>query len=48
LWEAGRGLIPSDPQIFVGANAKTWLDALDARIPKTETPKVGRSANETT
>jgi Peptidase C13 family len=47
LWEAGRGLIPSDPQFFIGENANAWLDALEARVPKTETPKVGRAANET-
>lgn len=48
LWEAGRGLVPSDPQIFIGDNARSWLNALEARVPKTETPKVGRAANETT
>lgn len=47
LWEAGRGLIPSDPQIFIGDKARHWLDPLEARMPKTETPKVGRAANET-
>jgi Peptidase C13 family len=47
LWEAGRGLVPSDPQLFVGEKAQLWLDALEARMPKTETPKVGRPANET-
>lgn len=47
LWEAGRGLVPSDPQIFIGAKARAWLDPLEARMPKTETPKVGRAANET-
>jgi hypothetical protein len=47
LWEAGRGLVSSEPQLFVGDKAKLWLDALDARMPKIETPKVGRSANVT-
>lgn len=47
LWEASRGLFPSDPQIFVGAKARAWLAPLETRIPKTETPKVGRPANET-
>lgn len=47
LWEAGRGLIPSDPQIFIGGKARLWLDPLEARMPKTETAKVGRAANET-
>jgi hypothetical protein len=47
LWEAGRGLVPSDPQIFIGTKARAWLDPLEARMPKTETPKVGRAANET-
>lgn len=47
LWEAGRGLIPSDPQIFIGDKARGWLEPLEMRVPKTETPKVGRAANET-
>jgi hypothetical protein len=48
LWEAGRGLVPSDPQIFIGDKARIWLGPLEARMPKTETPKVGRAANVTT
>lgn len=47
MWEAGRGLVPSEPQIFIGDRAHLWLDALEARMPGTETPKVGRPANET-
>lgn len=47
MWEAGRGLVPSEPQIFVGDRAHLWLDALEARMPGTETPRVGRPANET-
>lgn len=47
MWEAGRGLVPSEPQIFVGDKAHLWLGALEARMPKTDTPKVGRAANET-
>jgi hypothetical protein len=47
MWEASRGLTPSNPQYFVGDAAKNWLDPLEARMPKTETPKVGRPANET-
>ncbi len=47
LWEAGRGLAPSEPQIFIGDKAHLWLDALEMRMPKTETPKTGRAANMT-
>ncbi len=45
-WELTKGLTSSDPQVVIGAEAKTWLSALEARMPKTETPKVGRPAIE--
>jgi hypothetical protein len=37
-------LLPSRPQVFVGDNAHVWLDALERKMPKTETPKMGRPA----
>jgi hypothetical protein len=37
-------LLPSRPQVFVGENAHVWLDALERKMPKTETPKIGRPA----
>ncbi len=45
-WEATRKLVPSRPQIFVGDKAKDWLAPLEAKMPKVETPKVGRPAVE--
>jgi hypothetical protein len=43
-WEGELKLLPSRPQVFVGDNARVWLDALEARMPKTQTAKVGRPA----
>lgn len=43
-WEAALKLVPSRPQIFVGEKAGEWLAPLEARIPKSDTPKVGRPA----
>jgi hypothetical protein len=43
-WENVLKLLPSRPQIFVGENAHVWLDALELKMPKTETPKIGRPA----
>ncbi len=45
-WERLRGLPPSNPQFFVGARARNWLQALEARTPVTITAKVGRPAIE--
>jgi Peptidase C13 family len=47
-WEAKMGLEPSNPQVSIGDDTATWLAALDTRMPKTETLKVGRPALETT
>jgi Peptidase C13 family len=47
-WEAKMALQPSNPQVWVGEDAEKWLPLLEARIPATETPKVGRPAMETT
>ena len=48
LWEAKLGLEPSNPQVSIGDDTATWLTALEAQMPTTETPKVGRPAIETT
>lgn len=45
-WERMRGLPSSNPQFFVGAHARGWLQSLEARMPVTTTPKVGRPAIE--
>jgi Peptidase C13 family len=47
-WEAKMGLQSSNPQISIGDATSKWLTALEARMPATETPKVGRPALETT
>lgn len=44
-WESGGRLTPSEPQIDVGSAAQVWLDKLDARVPRTASPRVGRPAN---
>jgi len=46
-WEAlgvNMGVIPSNPQISIGSKVTTWLTPLEARMPKTATPMVGRPA----
>ena len=43
-WEGQLKLPPSRPQVFVGDNVRVWLDALEDRMPKTPTAKVGRPA----
>ena len=45
-WEAARDLISSRPQVYFGDKANLWLIPLEARMPKIETPKVGRPAVE--
>lgn len=42
-WEAQFQVVPSRPQISVGAAAR-WLDALERRMPAGETAPVGRPA----
>jgi hypothetical protein len=44
-WEVAERLDPSNPQIDIGINARVWLDKLDARVPRTAAPRVGRPAN---
>jgi hypothetical protein len=48
IWEAKMNLQPSQPQISIGEDTGTWLMALETNMPKTDTPKVGRPALETT
>lgn len=43
-WESSKQLLASRPQTFVGDKANVWLDPLEARMPKTTTPKVGKAA----
>lgn len=46
-WEAmgaNMGIIPSEPQITIGSKVDVWLKPLEARMPKTATPLVGRPA----
>jgi hypothetical protein len=45
-WETKYQLKPSEPQLFVGAKTKPWLDALEKRMPKATSAKVGRPAIE--
>lgn len=43
-WESERGLLGSEPQIFVGDKAAGWLGAIERRVPTVATAKVGRPA----
>jgi hypothetical protein len=43
-WEARTGILPSQPQIAIGAGTARWLGALEARMPKTATQPAGRPA----
>lgn len=43
-WEERAKLTPSRPQTFVGDKANVWLTPLEAKMPKTETAKVGKAA----
>jgi hypothetical protein len=47
-WEDKMKLQASNPQVSIGEDSSIWLTAIEARMPKTETPKVGRPALETT
>lgn len=46
-WEAEVRSMPSQPQLFVGAEAARWLSALEQRLPPAAPPS-GRPALETT
>lgn len=43
-WETKGKLIPSQPQVSIGAHTGVWLDALDRRRPKDVTQPVGKPA----
>jgi len=43
-WEAGKKFEPSYPQVSIGGRVGTWLGPLEARMPKTATPPVGKPA----
>ncbi|MES2097956.1 MAG: C13 family peptidase [Pseudomonadota bacterium] len=43
-WEAMGSVYPSQPQIAIGSKVDTWLTPLEAKMPKTATPLVGRPA----
>ena len=45
-WEASARLNPSNPQVSIGDHVQTWLAPLEARMPKVETPPVGRPATD--
>lgn len=45
-WESSKQLLASRPQTFVGGSTNVWLSALELRMPKTDTPKVGKPAIE--
>ena len=43
-WEKQGHVTPSQPQISIGSGVSKWLAPLEARMPKTATPMVGRPA----
>jgi hypothetical protein len=43
-WEAKAELLSSEPQVFIGETAQSWLAPLEARMPKVATAKVGQPA----
>lgn len=43
-WETTHKLDPSQPQIYIGSKASSWLTPLDSRAPKTASAKVGKPA----
>lgn len=45
-WESAARVMPSNPQVTMGADVATWLAPLEARMPKTDTPPVGRPATD--
>ncbi|RVT89064.1 C13 family peptidase [Sphingomonas crocodyli] len=45
-WEAKGKLIPSNPQIAIGAQAASWLRPIEARMPKEAGAPVGRPSIE--
>ncbi|MDG2533173.1 C13 family peptidase [Sphingomonas sp. HITSZ_GF] len=45
-WEGAAQVNPSNPQVSIGADVQAWLAPLEARMPKTDTPPVGRPATD--
>jgi len=45
-WESAARVPPSNPQVSIGDHVATWLTQLEARMPKTDTPPVGRPATD--
>jgi len=43
-WERMGKITPSQPQVSIGRGVAKWLAPLEARMPKTATPMVGRPA----
>lgn len=43
-WEAAKTYQPSYPQVSIGGRVDAWLKPLEARMPKTATPPVGKPA----
>ncbi len=43
-WEGKYKLKPSQPQYYAGKKSNAWLDALEKRMPKETSAKVGRAA----
>ena len=43
-WEWQGGLIPSNPQVEIGARVQSWLGPLERRMPPAPTQPVGRPA----
>ena len=43
-WEWQGGMIPSNPQINIGARVQSWLGPLEKRMPPAPTAPVGRPA----
>jgi hypothetical protein len=46
-WEVQFKIEPSKPQVSIGAAAEGWLTALERRMPRLATQRVGRAAIET-
>jgi hypothetical protein len=43
-WEKQGDLIPSEPQVSIGAGTGAWLGAIEARMPRDVSSSVGRPA----
>ena len=45
-WEGAAQVPPSNPQVSIGDHVAAWLAPLEARMPQTDTPPVGRPATD--